>query len=888
MAVRRSLIAASVLLSASSLLLAGTAVFPGQKHLRQWLAADGLPNNTILAAVHARSGYIWLGTATGLWRFDGFRFIQFHGPYPVLTNARITCLYEGMDSTIWIGTDADGIFACRDGHWLSYNSQNGLSYNQVQAITEDLNGNIWVGTSYGLNRIGRGNIRIYTEDDGLPDNIITSLYPDYAGRLWIGTLRSGLAYFDHDAIQPFGYREGLTVSTITALYTDRLGDLWVGSQKGLFVLDRRDLIFRQIPETDYTPVTGICEAPDGKIWIATMADGIKEIYGDSCLSFTPDNGFPDEYVHTLFFDEDTSLWIGTDSRGLLQWLTTPVSTIHLPDRVITGIVQEREGGFWAGTRNNGIFRFSFDRGQMIHIENQYLPKEGIKAIYQDALNRLWIVTVEGVILYRRNGLFSPFVVPVIRETGTVNCLAANGADELWIGTDRGLIKTSETSGTAVFLDSLRIHTIIPIANGNLLAGTSAGVWQVNTGSPSSISQLLRTADINVSALCLQPDSVLVIGSHGQGLSFLYRDSLSVLTSRNGLPDEHILSLFPGHTGDLWIGSYKGIISIPENELKDFIRAGSRYVRTIWFDRSDGMASRQCTAAARPGIAEDSNGRLFFATVDGIAWIRPKYNKQFEHDVNPVVEITDPDIPEVEDALDVNVTAFDYRAPEKLYFRFRLDAPNEQYWYLPAEKERKIHLTGLKAGKHRLLIEAAGNNSTWSEPPVVLSFTIPMPWYLQPSGIAMGTGILILIGLTGWFYQKTVIRHRRQNKYRTLRIDPERTADLISRLDAIMQREQPFLNPDLTIRDLAKALKVHPNHLSRIINENHGLGFNDYINRLRIEVVKDLFADPLNSDKTILELMYDAGFNSKSVFNQAFRKFTGVTPSAFRNRLPLSF
>ena len=887
MAVKRSLITAAMLLAACTVLSAGTSEFPGQKHLRQWLATDGLPNNTILSAIRAQTGYVLLGTAAGLWQFDGQRFAVVHGPYPSLMNARITCLYEGSDGTLWIGTDADGIFACCDGHWLSYNTQNGLSYNQVQAITEDWKGNIWVGTSYGLNRIGPENIRIYTEDDGLPDNIITSLNPDHTGRLWIGTLRSGLAYFDHNVIQPFGYREGLTVAAITTLYTDNQANLWVGSQKGLFVLDREDLLFKTVPGTDYTPVTRITGAPDGNIWIATMSDGIKEIRGDSCTSYTPDNGFPDEYVHTLFFDTDTSLWIGTDTRGLLQWLTTPVATIRLPDHVITAIVRDRKDRLWAGTRNNGIFRFSFENDRQIRIENHYLPGVGIGAIYPDVNGRIWVLTVDGMIFFGDGDRYSSFVRPVFREAGRVNCLFENAAGEIRIGTDRGLIKSSKASSDEFILDSLRIHTILPDGDGNLLAGTSSGVWQVDPDTLSSTFLLPQTAGINISVLYLHPDSVLIIGSYSQGLFFLHRDSLGVLTSANGLPDEHILSLTVSTIGDLWLGTYKGIIGIPKSELTCFLRAGSGYVRTIWFDKSNGMAIEQCTMNARPGIAEDRNGRLFFATVDGIAWIKPGYTAPLGPKADPVVELTDPDLPDVGSDLDIRITAFDYRAPGKLYFRFLVDTPGEPYSYLPADHERKIHLSGLKAGEHRLLIQAAGNNSTWSEPPAVFRFTIPLPWYLQPTGIALGGGILIVLGMTGWFYQRSAVRRRKKNKYKTLRIGPERTADLVSRLDLIMANEKPYLDPDLTIRDLAKAIKVHPNHLSRIINEHHGLGFNDYINRLRIDAVKDLFADPLNRDRTILELMYDAGFNSKSVFNQAFRKFTGATPSAFRSNLPLT-
>ena len=100
----------------------------------------------------------------------------------------------------------------------------------------------------------------------------------------------------------------------------------------------------------------------------------------------------------------------------------------------------------------------------------------------------------------------------------------------------------------------------------------------------------------------------------------------------------------------------------------------------------------------------------------------------------------------------------------------------------------------------------------------------------------------------------------------------------------MEEEKIFLDPDLTLQKLSQQLHVHYNHLSQIINKHMNKSFNDYINSYRIEEARKKLADPEESGKTILEIAYDTGFYSKSVFNTAFKKFTGMTPTQYKKTI----
>jgi len=124
-------------------------------------------------------------------------------------------------------------------------------------------------------------------------------------------------------------------------------------------------------------------------------------------------------------------------------------------------------------------------------------------------------------------------------------------------------------------------------------------------------------------------------------------------------------------------------------------------------------------------------------------------------------------------------------------------------------------------------------------------------------------------------------HNRVKKYGTSSLDPQKADEVIPHLLRLMTEEKLYLNPNLNLKVIAKQVRIHYNHLSRIINERFGMKYNDFINRYRILEAQEMLLDNNGDSKNILEIMYDCGFYSKSVFNTAFKKFTGMTPSEFK-------
>lgn len=100
----------------------------------------------------------------------------------------------------------------------------------------------------------------------------------------------------------------------------------------------------------------------------------------------------------------------------------------------------------------------------------------------------------------------------------------------------------------------------------------------------------------------------------------------------------------------------------------------------------------------------------------------------------------------------------------------------------------------------------------------------------------------------------------------------------------MNQQKPYHDPELTLTSLANSVNISRNQLSEIINTGTGGNFYDFVNKYRVEEVKQLMQNPKFKDFTILAIAFEAGFPSKSTFNSIFKKFTGLTPSVYRNGL----
>lgn len=154
------------------------------------------------------------------------------------------------------------------------------------------------------------------------------------------------------------------------------------------------------------------------------------------------------------------------------------------------------------------------------------------------------------------------------------------------------------------------------------------------------------------------------------------------------------------------------------------------------------------------------------------------------------------------------------------------------------------------------------------------------------GVDIGLLILISISLYLFYLAYFVVANPEKFetpviKYQSSILDTSIKSDIIERLHTFMQEHEPFRNEKLTIKELSDQVNIPARQLSQVVNETYGYSFYDMVNYYRIKEAQNLLADEKNMNLSISGIAYEVGFNSRSSFYTAFKKFTGMTPSNFQ-------
>lgn len=168
------------------------------------------------------------------------------------------------------------------------------------------------------------------------------------------------------------------------------------------------------------------------------------------------------------------------------------------------------------------------------------------------------------------------------------------------------------------------------------------------------------------------------------------------------------------------------------------------------------------------------------------------------------------------------------------------------------------------------------------------------WIFCTHGLFLSLSVfIILIGYFG-LKQKEIFIHfpdqtieyvtEKKTKYATVLLNETEVEQYVSKIKKFMEKDKPYMDADLTLSGLATKLKIPSHHLSRVINENFGMNFFDFINQYRIEAVKAKIDNPEFDNVSFLTIAFESGFNTKSAFNRVFKKMTGVTPSVYKKQL----
>ena len=167
------------------------------------------------------------------------------------------------------------------------------------------------------------------------------------------------------------------------------------------------------------------------------------------------------------------------------------------------------------------------------------------------------------------------------------------------------------------------------------------------------------------------------------------------------------------------------------------------------------------------------------------------------------------------------------------------------------------------------------------------FGIQLPLDSDYIGVALIVLYIYFLTFSVLVEPKTFIRIKTASnsaKYARSGLNEERSAIYLYRLQSYMEKEEPFLDKKLKLKELADVIGLSPNQLSQVINEQLGVSFHDFINEYRLKKFKSKLSDPKQCQKTLLALAFESGFQSKASFNRVFKKIEGTSPSEYRQQL----
>jgi ligand-binding sensor domain-containing protein len=450
-----------------------------------WSSRDGLPQDSVYAIAQTPDGYLWLGTAAGLARFDGARFTVFDsGNTEALANHFIRDLVTISDS-LWIGTDG-GLISLRDGAFKRYSRTDGLPHDRVMILEPGGDGSLWIGTyGGGLARLKDGVFRTYTEADGLRGLSIFALCEDRGGTLWVGSLTGGLQRLRDDRFEHLTVADGRLGDSIYALAEDSEGRLWVSSEVGLSVFRDGRILSLAAASPPLAWVNDFLPGVDGEMWLAT--DGGLRRFSDGAFSVFPNDGaMRQEKLFDIFRDERGSVWVGTSVSGVHR-IRESSFRVLLPERRAQWVYEEADGTLWLSTPH-GLHRRQAGTSRLFTTADGLADNLVWSAIGDD--EGVWIGTNAGLQRWA-DGSFTDFTVADGLPHPAVFSVLVDHKGAVWAGTNGGLgryhdgVWTTLTSADGLAADQIR--SLHEDQAGRLWIGTTGGLSCLEDGRITTLT-----------------------------------------------------------------------------------------------------------------------------------------------------------------------------------------------------------------------------------------------------------------------------------------------------------------------------------------------------------------------------------------------------------------
>lgn len=731
-----------------------------------WNWSKGIPEETITGIVQSPDGYLWIAHADGLVRFNGTDAVSSPWPADRARDRSLRAVAVDGAGVVWAmtvtgtlvrvgpshhspdGTPAEVVFSASPKYrvpaWragmiplpglVRLSGPEGIQDVSLTAAPAApqlrwpladpgtaaafaADGTLWTASSEGWLerwRAGEEPQRVAQFPGGRP----ARLYIGNSGTVWLRTAISLRSRHQGEWEEWPLTKNFWANSSYEPLLEDRHGTLWIGGRGCLSRLWKGRLELISLPPSfENSPVTALYEDREGALWIGTLTGDLLRLRDSPVSSLSQQEGVFGDAVNALYTDSSGDLWMHSMNRGLTRWRDGERKRIELAAGNLWHIGQEPGTG--ALIVGNGPESFHLDGERLVPIPDPDAATLGPRmGWWVDRQRRRTLVA-------RASGLYSQLSL-------------RHSADRRKLGAASDLKLLALGPGEEIW------------------ASDTEGLWEVTPQGERSLTVPGRQRDELIQALHWDaPTQLLWVGTNRGMLTW---NPKSREWGPRGVTDDWIFSLASDADGNLWAGTRQGIVRI----RKDRWRSGHRSAE-LRLTHSDGLRSLNFGMARGQGALALPDGRILFASLEGVVAVNPRRIPVPAFGPSPVIASVKGDdatlrfdapheLPAGVSHVEVAFDAFSVSNPRPIVVEYLLEG-NDAGWQA-AGTRRSIQYNNLSPGAYRFRLRSSWADGS-AQRETSLSWTIPPTLY--QTNWFRGLSLALLLTLVTIGVQRLTVR-----------------------------------------------------------------------------------------------------------------------------------
>ena len=737
---------------------------------KTWTAQDGAPTEVRLLA-QTGDGYLWLGTASGLVRFDGVQFVPFRPRGTDTTPAGgVRALKEGRDGTLWVVWESGAVSHLVDGRLTTYGVKDGLA--PTYQLAESSRGDVVVGTDVGLARLENGRWKDVAAEWGFTGTQARALWFDRSDALWVETTNR-IVY--RPARAPRFLDPGWRLRRVASegkFAQSADGTIWFPEA------DRSVHTLLRVGDT--TPVTEVKVGSSsvlidrkGSLWIATHGDGLRRVpnpsrirgravaqFGPEAEQFTEKDGLLSNVVWDLLEDKEGNIWVASD-RGLERFREgSLVPFVTRGGNRPRSVFAARDSSVWiAAFATKEITRIG-PRGR----DDVHEPPCWCYRMAQDSLGNVW--AFEDTMVVRFHGLTPRRVWLEGPRLLSPDAMTIDPSGTVWL--------TDQALGLARIVHN-RLEPVVPATEIGRFLGLASDrngrIWVGSLGrvilyDHEKLTVFGAAEGVKAGQITdLYEDHAGTMWAVGAGGIHKFEGGrFRTLSERQELPGRGVFGITEDNTGGWWLATRAGLLRLAPNELARGFADPGHTLEYRLFDRLDGLPGVIGMTKMKV-LTRSADGRIWVGADEGVAYIDPQHLGTNDVPLNVPVETVRIDgrdlapsdvtaIPARSSALEIDYTATTLSFPERVQFRYRLDGADPTW--REVGNRRRAYYTDLTPGSYHFRVSANKGDGRWIESGATWSFRVLPAWYQTLWFRAL---VILLIGSLGGLVVAMVQRRR---------------------------------------------------------------------------------------------------------------------------------